>query len=69
MPRFVCTDMHAESNLGSGCQCAGCQDAFGTAMLGGPAPSPANSPADIPGDSTTDISLVVGTPVTGVLEV
>ncbi|MCE2922958.1 MAG: hypothetical protein LW837_23865 [Roseomonas sp.] len=50
MPRFVCTDMHAESNLGSGCQCAGCQDAFGTAMLGGPAPSPANSPADIPGD-------------------
>ncbi|MCZ8142095.1 MAG: M10 family metallopeptidase C-terminal domain-containing protein [Acetobacteraceae bacterium] len=69
MPRFVCTDIHAESNLGSSCQCAGCQDAFGTAMLGGPAPSPANSPADIPGDSTTDVSLTVGTPVTGVLEV
>ena len=69
MPRFVCTDIHAESNLGSSCQCAGCQDAFGTAMLGGPAPSPANSPADIPGDLTTTISLTVGTPVTGVLEV
>jgi len=29
----------------------------------------ANSPADIPGDLTTTISLTVGTPVTGVLEV
>ena len=69
MPRFVCTGIHAEADSGSGCQCAACQDAFGTAMLGGPAPSPANSPADIPGDLTPTISLTVGTPVTGVLEV
>ena len=69
MSRFVCTDIHAQSSVGSGCQCAGCQDAFGTAMMGGPAPSPANGATDVPGDFTTTISLTVGTPITGVLEV
>jgi serralysin len=38
-------------------------------MLGGPAASPANGATDVPGDPTTTISLTIGTPITGVLEV
>jgi serralysin len=69
MPGFVCTNIRAEQDTQSGCQCAGCQDAFGTAMLGGPAPSPATGATDVPGDPTTTISLTIGTPISGVLEV
>ncbi len=69
MPGFVCTNIRAEQDTQSGCQCAGCQDAFGTAMLGGPAPSPATGATDVPGDPTATISLTVGTPISGVLEV
>jgi len=69
MAGFVCTDVGAEQGTGSGCQCASCQDAFGTAMLGGHAPSPANGATDVPGDGSTTVSLTVGTPITGVLEV
>ncbi|MCA3352213.1 MAG: M10 family metallopeptidase C-terminal domain-containing protein [Roseomonas sp.] len=69
MAGFVCTDVGAEQGAGSGCQCAVCQDAVGTAMLGGHAPSPANGATDVPGDFTTTVSLTVGTPITGVLEV
>jgi serralysin len=61
MPGFVCTNIRAEQDTQSGCQCAGCQDAFGTAMLGGPAPSPATGATDVPGDPTTTISLTIGT--------
>ena len=69
MPGFVCSNIRAEQDIVAGCQCAGCQDAFGTAMLGGPAASPANGATDVPGDPTTTISLTIGTPITGVLEV
>ncbi|MCA3278319.1 MAG: M10 family metallopeptidase C-terminal domain-containing protein [Roseomonas sp.] len=69
MAGFVCTNIRAEQETESGCQCAGCQNAFGMVMLGGPAPSPANASTDVPGDLTTTISLTLGTPITSVLEV
>ena len=51
------------------CACPTCRDALGAVAPQGPLPSPANGPADVPGDPTTGISLTIGTPITGTLEV
>jgi serralysin len=69
LSNFACLAVQSGEAAASGCACAGCQDSFGAAMLGEPAPAPANGTTDVPGDLTTTISLTVGTPISGVLEV
>jgi serralysin len=67
--RFTCNIAPSGDAIAYDCQCAACQDVWKLEAAPGPDPAPTISAVDVPGDASTGFSVLVGTPLDGVLEV
>lgn len=69
MSRFACNIASSGDSVASSCQCAACQEAWKLVAAPAPDTAPVETAVDIPGDASTSFSVVVGTPLDGVLDV